>query len=117
MQFAASALTLAAFNTGNRTAANMAIMAITTRSSISVKPPGAPNDTGRGFEPVPGLIMVFPSRIKYLFLEPEELLVSGNRIGHNILSVDNGGSREICGPDCWRTQVGAGFQIEAGNIR
>lgn len=117
MQPAASALTLAALNTGKSIAARMAIIAITTRSSIRVKPWGVLDDTTLCFRPAEGLKIVFSLRINYLVLEPEKLLVPGNGIGHHVLAVDNGGSREICGPRHRRIQVGGGFQIKARDIR
>jgi hypothetical protein len=50
-----------------------------------------------------------------LELEPEELLVSGNGIGHEIFAIDRCGGNRIAVP-VRGSKIGGRFQIIAGNI-
>ena len=80
MQKAAWALILALLRAGNKSAARIAMMAITTRSSISVK---SWRDFDRNFT---------WQRCDLLLreLEPVKLLGAGDRIGYDILPIDDG---------------------------
>src|SRR5215469_13564888 len=113
MQPAASARICALCRTGIKIAARMAMMAITTRSSMSVKPfllippPNVPPALrGRGRRSaasLPGIALRFnPSgRLKMslsvcinellLVLEPEKLPLTGDGIGHEVFAADRDG--------------------------
>lgn len=84
------ALTFAAVNAGNNIAARMAIMAITTKSSISVKPRRVIDREEIRSEPVLPVNLMLFSRISDLLLEPIKLAGINDGIGHDILSTDDG---------------------------
>ena len=84
------ALTLAAVSAGNNIAARMAMMAITTRSSISVKPRRCYGTGIRSGQSRLGRIpLSYSSGISDLLLEPVKLTGISDGIGHDILAVDD----------------------------
>src|SRR5579859_6646697 len=113
----ACALTFAAFSAGNNMAARMAMMAITTRSSISVKPGRrADRDLIRS-KPASRLQLGEFVSINELLLEPEILLGPGDGIGHGVLAGDKDGRRQIRAPDRRRTEARTGCQMKCREIR
>src|ERR1700690_529985 len=118
MHCIAWARTFALLRAGNNSAARMAMMAITTRSSISVKPWRAFDwNLIRPKPPALAQLNWFASIDDFkLLLEPVELLGTGDGIGHDVLPVDYYRRRRIGEPTCRRTEIIGGCQIESWRV-